>query len=454
MSANAGTPTSGSPACLVVGGGWAGCAAAATLALAGQRVLLLEASRQLGGRARGLELDGLQLDNGQHILLGAYSATLSLFKRLGIRESQALLRLPLQMPYPPGTDGMQLAAPRLPAPLHMLGALLTARGLTKQDKLAIARFHSSARWMDWILYQDCSVAELLERHQQTANAVRLLWRPLCLAALNTPLERASAQVFLNVLKDSLGARRHASDMLLPRTDLSTLFPTRAAECVRAAGGEVRLGARVNRLARDGKDWMAHTAEGEVRASRVILATPPWVSAQLLAGVLEQPIPQFEYEPISTVYLRYGHDLRLARPFYALTEDPQRGHWGQFVFDRGHLDPQAGGVLAVVISASAAATEAQADSLSSQVATQLAQALDMPVLERPQWTRVIHEKRATFACTPGLQRPANDLGLPALWLAGDYTASPYPATIESSVRSALEATRLALAQSSSRTRDKA
>ena len=147
----------------VIGAGWAGCAAAVTLTQLGHRVSLYEAARTLGGRARRVEVDGRTLDNGQHILLGAYSETLQLMRSIGINERDHLLRLPLQMRYPPATDGMDFIAPRLPAPWHIALALWRATGLARQDKLALARFTSAARWMDWRLDTDCSVAELLHR---------------------------------------------------------------------------------------------------------------------------------------------------------------------------------------------------------------------------------------------------------------------------------------------------
>src|SRR5690606_18304430 len=140
----------------VIGAGWAGCAAAAELADHGYRVTLLEASRTLGGRARCVEVNDAVLDNGQHILLGAYRDTLKLIKRLGLREEQAILRLPLQMRYPPDSGGMDFVAPRLPAPLHMLVALLRSGGLNRADKQALARFTTTARWMDWRLDTDFS----------------------------------------------------------------------------------------------------------------------------------------------------------------------------------------------------------------------------------------------------------------------------------------------------------
>ena len=431
----------------VVGGGWAGCAAAVELAAHGAQVTLFEAARTLGGRARAVQAREALLDNGQHILLGAYADTLALLRRVGVSGSDTLLRLPLQMRYPPQSGLMDFVAPRLPAPLHMLAALLRARGLARDDKLALARFSTSARWMGWGLDQDCSVAELLARFDQTARLVRLMWRPLCLAALNTPPERASANVFLAVLRDSLGARRKASDMLLPRVLLDDLFPRAAQRYVEARGGRVLCGARVDAVAPQDGGWRVDTAAGAAGFDRVILATPPDRSAALLGAVpgldaLAAQLGAFEYEPIATVYLQYEPGLRLPLPFCALLDDPESGAWGQFVFDRGQLDASRDGLLAVVVSAADRAAAMPQDELAAAVAGQLAAAFRLPALARPRWQRVLTEKRATFACTPGLARPANASGLDGLFLAGDYTAGDYPATLEMAVRSGLAAARLA------------
>jgi squalene-associated FAD-dependent desaturase len=451
-----------SPQVAVIGGGWAGCAAGVELAAKGAQVTLFEAARTLGGRARAVQAKEAMLDNGQHILLGAYAQTLALLRRVGVAESDALLRLPLQMRYPPGSAqagaGMDFVAPRLPAPLHMLIALLRARGLEREDKLALARFNTTARWMDWGLDTDCSVAELLQRFSQTPRLIRLMWRPLCLAALNTPIERASAQVFLAVLRDSLGAKRKASDMLLPRVMLDALFPQAAQRFIETHGGESRggrvlCGARVEAMEQQEAGWHVSAGAGSGQFDAVVLATPPWQSATLLRPLpgmepLCAQLDGFEYEPISTVYLQYAPGLRLPLPFCALLDDPEHGAWGQFVFDRGQLDAgQSGhaqdGLLAVVVSAAAAAAALDQDALAAAVARQLAAAFHQPALEQPRWSRVLTEKRATFACTPGLARPANASGLPGLVLAGDYTAGDYPATLETAVRSGLAAARLAL-----------
>ncbi|MCL6486144.1 MAG: NAD(P)-binding protein, partial [Janthinobacterium lividum] len=229
----------------VIGAGWAGCAAAMELARAGHGVTVFEAARTLGGRARRVERENTVLDNGQHILLGAYTETLRLIKLAGQDPAELILTQPLQMRYPADSGGMDFIAPRLPAPLHLAWALLRAQGLSFADKLALMRFSTAMRTMGWQLYHDCTVSELLLRFDQTEQLNRLMWHPLCLAALNTPPERASARVFLNVLRDSLGAsRRRASDMLIPKTNLSALFPEAAARYLAQHGGDVRMGAKV------------------------------------------------------------------------------------------------------------------------------------------------------------------------------------------------------------------
>lgn len=424
------------PTVAVIGAGWAGCAAAVELARRGAKVTVYEAARIAGGRARRIDWQGHALDNGQHILLGAYRDTLHLMRTVGLKPSALLLHLPLQMRYPPHEDGMDLVAPRLPAPLHLVAGVLRAKGLTVADKLSLARFSSAARWMGWQLNVDCTVAELLDRFDQSARLTKLMWRPLCIAALNTPPERASAQVFLTVLRDSLGANRSASDMLLPRVDLSALFPEAALAWIQKHGGRALPGARVTSISSEDGEWLVRTAEGTERYRSVVIATSPAVAQDLLAGIDADTgsVPDFDYEAITTCYLQYAPSVRLSAPMLALVDDPDNDRRGQFVFDRGQLDASQSGLLAVVISASGEA--AASDTLEASVARQLAEVLRMPELASPLWSKAVTEKRATFACVPNLKRPPNATAHRGLWLAGDYTEGEYPATIEGAVRSGL------------------
>lgn len=483
------------PTVAVVGGGWAGCAAAVELARRHHRVDLYESAQTLGGRARRLRQADTgdvadqwetRLDNGQHILLGAYQESLRLMHVVGVDVSAALLRLPLQMRYPPGTGDMDFLSARLPAPLHLAVGLLRPCGLALIDKLALMRFNSAARWMGWRLHRDCSVAQLLETHNQTARVIDLLWRPLCLAALNTPLEKASAQVFLTVLRDSLGARRAASDMLIPRVDLSALFPEPAAAFIQRQGGQVRLGNRVTglkpiktgarlggyagspirpkrsggwQLICSGKDRTRDENLLPTTYDAVILATPMAETARLLASIegndAAAATHSMAYEPILTCYLQYEAGLRLSLPFYALRDDPSLQRWGQFVFDRGHLDPQQAGLLAVVVSAASAAAELSQAALCKAITEQLAADFQVPALAKPVRMKTICEKRATFSCTPGLARSGVTTGLAGIVRAGDYVDGHdclhagqdrqpgndyYPATIEAAVRSGVQAAR--------------
>ena len=461
----------------VIGAGWAGCAAAIELAKNGHEVHAFEAARTMGGRARQVAINGLMLDNGQHILLGAYRATLKLLKTIGVNPNAALLRLPLQMCYPDNSGGMHFVAPKLPAPWHMFFALLTAKGMRRADKMALARFSSAARWMDWQLNDDCSVAELLDRFDQTPYLIDVMWQPLCIAALNTPIEVASAQVFLNVLKDSLGARRNASDMLIARTDLTTLFAQPAADFVQQHGGKIFTGCAVQEIVAINtnqqnkqqikQQWQITLKnqtpqyQNDLLFDGVVIATSAENARHLVAPLLPlfsgsdeaksvNPIPVFDYQPITTCYLQYPATIQLDRPFYALKENPSNNAFGQFVFDRGQFctldDVHQKGLLAVVISTSQAAIAQGHEQLAAACAAQLASAFNRPDLACPQWHQIITEKRATFACTPNLHRPANLLPLKGVVIAGDYTQSRYPATLEAAVQSGLGAAALLIKNS--------
>jgi hypothetical protein len=173
---------------------------------------------------------------------------------------------------------------------------------------------------------------------------------------------------------------------------------------------------------------------------VLSAAPLLASLPETAAIVAQ-LAAFTYEPITTCYLQYDPAVRLAQPFFALEDSPAAGHWGQFVFDRGQLDPAQAGLLAVVVSVSGAAAALPQPALAAAVAAQLAQVFGRPELGNPGWTRVVTEKRATHACTAGLVRPANATPLAGLALAGDYTAGEYPATLEMAVRSGLAAAAL-------------
>jgi len=413
----------------VVGAGWSGLAAAVALAEQGVRVAVFEASRSLGGRARRVSIDGIDLDNGQHVLIGAYRETLRLMRKVGADPDELLLRLPLELRY---ADGFHLRAPRLPYPLNLLAALFGARTLTFAEALAAIRFLISLRVRNFRVLPDCSVARLLDDHAQRGALRTRVWEPLCVSALNTPVERASAQVFVNVLRDGLTGARAASDLLIARTDLGRLFPEPAAEYVKARGGAVLLGTPVRRIAHVPGGFRLNDAE---IFSGVVIACGPHQAGQLLVQLSElddalSAINAFAYEPIVTCYLQYPGSVSLPAPMLGFS-----GGIAQWVFDRGRLGGPKG-LLAAVISASGAHEEFTKEELVSRIGIELKAALGE--LPSPQWSRVITEKRATFSCTPSLERPEAFTAVPGLALAGDYVASEYPGTLEAAVRSGIAA----------------
>ncbi|HYR01084.1 MAG TPA: NAD(P)-binding protein, partial [Casimicrobiaceae bacterium] len=189
------------PHVAVIGGGWAGCACAVVLAKNGVRVSLIEQSRSLGGRARGVALDGVALDNGQHLLIGAYRRTLGLIERVhpAGRVPPLFRRFPLTLrPFGAAAPGgVELRARRLPPPFHLASAILTARGLTLFERLALGRDFRRLARAGFRAPAGQTVAQCFAGTPLRAFAA--VWEPLCISALNTPPESASAQVFANVL---------------------------------------------------------------------------------------------------------------------------------------------------------------------------------------------------------------------------------------------------------------
>ena len=413
-------------------------AAAVTLAARHIPVTVFESAKQLGGRARGLWHNDTQLDNGQHILLGCYHHTLNLIEQVGGNIDQDFLRLPLQLTL---HKRFKLKAARLPPPFHLLAGLLTAHGLSVAQRLRATRFMLAMRNLNYTLPHDITALELLSAQHQDDTLISLLWQPICISALNTPLHKASAQVLLNVLKDSLAGSRSDSDMLLPRKDLSALFPNRAAEFIKSRGGKVITSCTIVGLVPDLNNIDLLTAQAcpelgrrdSYRFSHVICATSPTAAARLLEAIpqftsIAQQIQAIPQQPIYTVYLQYPENIHLPHPILGLDRCVT-----QWLFDKGHISGQHG-LIAAVISAEGIHQALEQELLAQNVAQELRQQLG--IMEAPLWHKVIAEKRATFSCEVNLPRPAHTTPLPKVLLAGDYIKGDYPATLEGAVMSGI------------------
>ena len=435
------------PQVAVIGGGYAGCAAAASLAAEGVRCLLFEAAPVLGGRGRRVDRDGFRLDNGQHLMLGAYEATWRLFDV--VRAQRNVVRRPLAIaPFSPKLpDPLTLQARRAPGRLGLLIGLLATRGLTWGERLANLAWFRAIERAGFARPRGETVAQLLA--PLPPRVAKLLWEPLNLAALNTPAESASAQVFANVLKASFARHGDDSDFVLPATDLSDLFPEQAARYIGEQGGTVVLAtrARLASASAASATVVAGDRAHDVRASIVAVGPHQLYEAftpELLRGRMDiearvAALGAMQYEPIVTIWLAYPSRVDMPGPIARLDDAP-----GQWVIDRP--DVAAGRdvsqVLAVVISASGAHMAMAHEDLAGATDAQLRRLV--PTMPPCTWSFVIAEKRATYACTPDRPRAGGPRFAPGIYLAGDYVNEEFPATLEAAVRSGVAAAEAALA----------
>jgi squalene-associated FAD-dependent desaturase len=416
----------------VVGGGLAGLSAASRLAEAGIDVTLFEAAPQLGGRARAVVWKGKRLDNGQHILLGAYQKTLELMASIGVNENHVLLRLPLALNM---HSAFTLKTKNLAAPLHLLFGLLSAKGLNLDERFAAIRFFIWLKVTRFKLTKDEPLLSLLSRKHQPERLIKWLWEPLCLAALNTPIKTASAQTYLNVLRDSFNQSKTDSELLLPKVDLSTLLSDPIAAHIKKHGGKIALNTSVSNVEQTADGFsLKITSKQVLEFSHVLLACSPH---HLQAITPELDIASdnaaLNYQPIYTVYIQYPSHIKLPNIMTGFTQGI-----AQWAFDRGQLCGQDG-LVAVIISAEGAHQKLSQQALNETITAELQVAF--PYLPAPEWHKVIAEKRATFACTAGLKRPAQQSKIKNLYFAGDFTEGDYPATIEGAIRSGLSAAQL-------------
>jgi hydroxysqualene dehydroxylase len=446
---------------LIAGAGWAGLACAIELTKAGHHATVLEASRTVGGRARSLQVtlpDGTKatLDNGQHILIGAYCQVLRLMREVGVNLQDALHRMPLTLQFPNG-DGLQLPDWKKPPVkgLDVAWGVLQAKGWTWADKFSLLRAAAAWRMQGFSCEESTTVSQLCQH--VSVRVMQMLIEPLCVSALNTPTHQASAQVFLRILRDSLFADAQpgigSSNFLLPTKDLGTLFAQTAQAWLEQQGAKILLGHRlVQWKSLSNHAHLARISTGtEAGLSQnfdaIVVATSPTEAIR----IIEQSKPflpwdpsswlqiarKLQYEPIATVYA-YANAPALSAPIIALESSPSQP--AQFVFDRGMLTGHRG-LLAFVVSAS----RGTAQEIEAQVIAQGRAQLKLPHLTALQ---TIVDKRATFACTPALERPSNrfyrhpqtdveNIDTPRILIAGDYVQGPYPSTLEGAVRSGVE-----------------
>ena len=413
----------------VIGAGWAGATAALMLARAGIHVTVFEANSVAGGRARVVEKSGNFFDNGQHLLLGAYSRSLELIDSLHVADTLPYLRLPLMLQSAPKTPAaLSLVAPNLPAPLHLLAAIITAKGLSLSEKFAAASW-AARHLRGGPLDPNATVSQLIET--QPMRVRQLLWEPLCIAALNTSPDVATAIVFIGVLKRSFTGDARGSDLIIPRVSLTALLPEPALNAVRSLGGVVRQSTYVTSVATTSSEATVTLRDQTAQEfDYLVMATGPQHLPRLVseipaASAAIESLRTLTYEPITTLHFDF--------PYVGLGQNDQApmrmldGSPGQWVF--WHLLPNGRWRASVVISA-----DHRSGDESSLLTVTLSQLRQSYALPTPTWQFVVTEKRATYSCTPIQCRILTDIPkrIGRLFFAGDWCVPELPATLEAAV----------------------
>jgi squalene-associated FAD-dependent desaturase len=409
----------------VIGAGLSGLAAALALSEAGARVVLYDQAAQAGGRARSFHEPALDrlIDNGNHLLLSGNHAALDYLSHIGAADR-------LAGPDSARFDFFELATGdrwsidlnRGPVPLWVLYSKRRVPGTSLGDYV---------KGLKLLTAGDRTVAELFSRQ---GALYRRFWEPFAVAVLNTAPEQAAARLLVPVIRETLARGADASRPLIARHGLSDTFVDPALDALARRGTEIRLGCRVIGLECDADRLtglaLSRGHEGLAPGDAAVLATPPWTAADLLPGLT---VPD-AYAPIVNVHFRVDGGRRplLSTPILGLV-----GGTAQWLFVRDD-------VVSVTVSAAHALAGRAAPEIAAIVWPEVARALELDVATMPP-VRVVKERRATFLASAAqiARRPGPKTELRNLVLAGDYTDTGLPATIEGAIRSGRTAARLVL-----------
>lgn len=417
---------------IVVGAGWAGLNCAYELCKAGHKVTILEAAPQIGGRARTIKYRNLLLDNGQHIGIGAYQEMRQLISDLGLKEQQLFKILPQQLVIK-GNRDLSMRFADLPRPFNVLVGIMFKSHLPFTFKVQICKLAFYMKKIDFRLNFDCSILDFLKGHHQSAAIIKEFWTPLAVAVMSTPINKASAQVFLNVLRQVFDATNDNSDWMLPTVDLSSILPKHMEHYLQKSGSQIECNQLVNQIQfHDHKSGTVYTDNNIWQADHIVLATPPWQAKTLL-----QPFPElqtnykalnfFEFEAITTIYYIFAHAIKLPYPLQGILNATC-----QWIFDR-EITGQPN-ILSAIITGLEPMNLSTKPNLDKDVFQEILR--HFPWLPEPIACKVICEKRAAFRCDVAIQqhRPTPNTAIQNLWLSGDYLQTGLPATLEGALLS--------------------
>jgi len=448
-------PAAGKPGVVVLGGGIAGIATAVFLRDQGYPITLLEARRFLGGRVFSFidEETGVSVDNGQHVYLGCCTYFIQLLKRLGVIQRWYLQpRWRLKVLDRAGKAGLLAAAP-FPSPWHLLPALLSYPHVGWRDKVRVLVALVRARFTDRHQphLERISFYQWLKQHGQTEAAIANLWDLLIVPSLNDRAGKVSATMGLMIFQEGLLRARHGADVGYAADGLSPAMGEPSRQHLEAAGVQLRLGTPVRQILLDSGQVIGVTlTSGETITGQIyVSALPP----QGLWQVLPEPVrglPFFaglqnlEMSPIVNVHLWYDRPV-MEDPFCAFVGSPL-----QWVFNKSaimrHLHPaeagDAGQYICVSVSAAWEYIEQPREELAPFFIEAMAEAFPLARTATIRRAVVVKQRHATFRCLPGAKewRPGSQTPIANLFLAGEWTDTGWPSTMESAVRSGYNASQ--------------
>ncbi len=435
---------------VIVGGGFAGLAAAVDLAEQGQRVLLLERRNFLGGRAYSFtdKITGNTIDNGQHLMMGCYHHTLNFLNKIGASDKIKFQPNP-RVDFLSETEGhASFTCPSLPAPLHLLAGLTRLKTIGWRDRVQALRVGLALKTMNdnRARLADITVREWLNELGQSEQMQRRFWDLMALATLNEAPERASADMFARVLEQAFMHTKQDSTMVIARVGLSDLYTQDAVKFIEARGSAVRLNAAVKTIdfANDRAVGVTLMTGEHIAAAAIISAVPYFMLKDMLAPELLAAhfpsVSEFKSAPIVSINLWYDEPVTQLE-FVGLLDSPI-----EWVFNKNAIagDTKQRQHLALVISGAHQAAPQPKELLIEMAITEMKRFFPRACQQSPAHAYVIKEQHATLSHTVGTarQRPAQKTPLANFFLAGDWTATDLPATIESAVVSGQECARLA------------